>query len=255
VNRLKLIDSHCHIEESDFDEDRTAVINRAAASGVYIISSAISKGRWKKCLEVSRSFDNVYCSLGFDPVNLELKDSLLDWIRHQKDNIVAIGEVGMDHYRIRDHSERDLQLTIFLKFIELSKQLQLPLQVHSRSAGRKALDVLRDSEAVNVHLHAFDGAANLARVASRELGYYFSIPASVIRSRQKQKLTKAIEIERLLLETDSPVLGPENGVRNEPSNIWVALREVAQILKRQEEELRQIIIENTLRLYTRIRPQ
>jgi TatD DNase family protein len=77
----------------------------------------------------------------------------------------------------------------------------------------------------------------------------------VVRSPQKRKLVKAVAIERLLMETDSPVLGPEKGIRNEPSNIWLALRETARILKREEEELREIVLENTLRLYSRIQPQ
>jgi TatD DNase family protein len=102
-------------------------------------------------------------------------------------------------------------------------------------------------------MHAFDGKASLARVASTEHGYYFSIPTSVVRSAQKRKLVKAVDIERILVETDSPVLGPDRESRNEPMNVWVALREVALILRREEEEMREILLENTLRLYPGIR--
>ena len=102
-------------------------------------------------------------------------------------------------------------------------------------------------------MHAFDGKASLARTASRDLGFYFSIPTSVVRSPQKKKLVKAVQIERLLIETDSPVLGPDKGARNVPMNLPVALREVASILRREEEELREIVLENTLRLYTKIK--
>jgi len=101
-------------------------------------------------------------------------------------------------------------------------------------------------------MHAFDGKSSLARMASNELGYYFSIPTSVVRSPQKQKLVKAVNIERLLIETDSPVLAPERGIRNTPLNLPVVIQEIARILRRDEEELQDIILENTLRLFSRI---
>ena len=174
-------------------------------------------------------------------------------IHNASAEIVSIGEVGLDYYRERDHSQREKQEKIFRQFISISKELEIPIQVHSRSAGRAALDVLKSSDAEAVHMHAFDGKASLARTASRDLGYYFSIPTSVVRSTQKQKLVKAIEIERLMLETDSPVLGPMRNERNEPGNVVVSLEETARILRRDREELREIILENTLRLYGKIR--
>ncbi len=102
-------------------------------------------------------------------------------------------------------------------------------------------------------MHAFDGRANLARVASREHGYYFSIPTSVVHSPQKRKLVKAVDYERLLVETDSPVLGPVAGVRNEPANLWIAVKEISSILGRSEDEVATTVFENTMRLYSRIR--
>ncbi|MFW9888765.1 MAG: TatD family hydrolase, partial [Candidatus Thorarchaeota archaeon] len=105
-----------------------------------------------------------------------------------------------------------------------------------------------------VQMHAFDAKSSLARTASRELGYYFSIPTSVVRSSQKRKLVKAVDIERLLLETDSPILSPERGKRNVPANIEITLEETANILRRDPEELREIVLENSFRLYSRIRP-
>ena len=98
-------------------------------------------------------------------------------------------------------------------------------------------------EMERVQMHAFDGKASLARVASRENGYYFSIPTSVVPSAQKRKLVKAVDIERILVETDSPVLGPDRESRNEPINVRVVLREVVSILKR-EEEMRRIFLDN-----------
>ncbi|MHA2374284.1 MAG: TatD family hydrolase, partial [Candidatus Thorarchaeota archaeon] len=173
----------------------------------------------------------------------------LDKIRENKDRIVAVGEIGLDHYRVRDHSERELQTYAFRELALFAIANKLPVQIHSRSAGKAALEVLYGLDIGLVQMHAFDGKSSYARTASHEYGYYFSIPTSVVRSPQKKKLVKAVDIERLLVETDSPVLGPIKGVRNEPSNILIAVKEIAKILAMEEEEIRNILLENTLRLY------
>ena len=136
--------------------------------------------------------------------------------------------------------------------IHIASELRLPIQVHSRSAGRRALEVVRDCEATRVQMHAFDGKASLARDASRDLGYYFSIPTSVVRSPQKRKLVTAVDYEHLLVETDSPVLGADRTMRNEPSNVCLVIGEIAGILRREKDEVRTTILENTRRLYPTI---
>lgn len=250
---MLLIDTHCHIEKDEFESDREKIIEDARRLSINIITSAIERDLWEKACEIASSFPNVYASIGLDPTQFNDCNLALEWIRANKHRIIAIGEVGLDHYLIRDHQEREKQEFCFRSFIDAAKELGFPIQVHSRSAGKKALEVLKTQDASDVHMHAYDGKANLARVASRELEYYFSIPTSVVRSPQKRKLVKAVEIERLLLETDSPVLGAQKGERNTPANLPVALREVASILRREEEELREIILENSLRLYKRIK--
>ena len=250
---FKIVDTHCHLEEPEFAADSDEVIQRAARLGVHMITSAIREDTWHKALDISASHDSVSVALGLDPDLNHQIQSAKDFIKVKRKQLIAIGEVGLDHYRERDHKKREDQEKSFRQMIELAKEIDLPLQVHSRSAGRKALETLANMEAMNVQMHAFDGKASLARAASKEHGYYFSIPTSVVRSSQKRKLVKAVDIERILVETDSPVLGPDRESRNEPVNVWVALREVASILKREEEEMREILLENTLRLYPGIR--
>jgi len=250
---LQYVDTHCHLEQDEFDDDREKVIQRAAQQGIYIISSAITQDTWSKCLSIALMHESVYASIGLDPVLPEYNEVAISFIQNNSIDLVSIGEVGLDHFRERDHKQRELQESAFKGFISLSNVLDIPIQVHSRSAGKNALTVLEKNNAKNVHMHAFDGKSSYARNASHDLGYYFSIPTSVVRSPQKRKLVKAIHIERLLLETDSPVLGPDKEQRNEPSNVKIALSEIASILHREEEELRKIILENTLRLYSRIK--
>lgn len=251
---IRIIDTHCHLAEEEFDGDREVVIRRAMERGVLIISSAISPQTWDVNLSLADKCSNVYACTGLDPMNHRKIENAIIWIEKNHPRIIAIGETGLDNYRERDHGERVLQEQAFSDLIETANRYHLPIQVHSRSAGQAALRVLQQNEAELVQMHAFDGRASLARIGSEDYGYYFSVPTSVVRSPQKQKLVKAVNIERLLLETDSPVLSPILGERNEPSNVVLALDQIAEILHRNKEEMRSIVLENTLRLYKRISP-
>jgi TatD DNase family protein len=248
-----MVDTHCHLENELFDEDREDVISQAASEGIKIISSAIDKELWEKGCEIADENEHVFASIGSHPVYFGDVDEAIEFVRNNVSRIIAIGEIGLDHYQVRDHKEREEQELAFRKMIGLADELSLPIQIHSRSAGAKAIAVLEDCEASSVHMHAYDGKSSHARRVSREHDYYFSIPTSVVRSPQKQKLVKAVDIEHLLLETDSPVLGPDKGERNIPTNLPVALTIVAEILRREEDELREIIYENTMRLYSALK--
>jgi TatD DNase family protein len=252
LTKIRIIDTHCHLDSQEFDADREQVVRNAAQSGVRIITSSIRPSDYSKTLGIAESFSGVYAAIGLDPMIHREYERAVDEIRSNHASIVGVGETGLDYYYERSHEERSAQESVFATMIELAAELGLPIQVHSRSAGRRALEILEGLSPSEVHMHAFDGKDSLARHASRELGYYFSIPTSVVRSPQKRKLVKAVEYERLLVETDSPVLGPDKDMRNEPANVWLALREVAAILGREEEEVRSVVMENTLRLYSRI---
>ncbi|MCK5008743.1 MAG: TatD family hydrolase, partial [Spirochaetales bacterium] len=125
-----------------------------------------------------------------------------------RDRLAGIGEVGLDRWIVKEEADRSVQETIFRRYIDLAIELDVPLNVHSRSSGRQAIATLLDRGALRVQLHAFDGKASTAGPAV-EAGYFFSVPPSILRSRQKQKLVRALPLGSLLLESDSPVLGPD----------------------------------------------
>ena len=122
------------------------------------------------------------------------------------------------------------------------------MNVHSRSAGRQAVALLLECGALKVQLHAFDGKASAALPAV-EAGYFFSIPPSIVRSRQKQKLVKRLPLSCLLVETDSPVLGPSPNERNEPANIMISIKAIAELKAVDEAEVIEAVTENTKKLY------
>ena len=125
------------------------------------------------------------------------------------------------------------------------------MNIHSRSAGRHAIALLLENNAERVQMHAFDGKSGAALPAV-EAGYFFSIPPSVVRSRQKQKLVKQLPLSCLLLETDSPVLGPSSKERNEPANIWQSVKTIAALKDVSEEAVLAAVSENTEKLYGKL---
>jgi TatD DNase family protein len=173
---------------------------------------------------------------------------MVSFIRSERERLAAVGEVGLDYWVVKDESERELQREIFSRFIDLARELDLPLNVHSRSAGQHAVGLLLARGARKVQLHAFDGKASAALTAV-EAGYCFSIPPSVVRSQQKQNLVKRLPLSSLLVETDSPVLGPIAGGRNEPANVTVAVNAIGAIKKVSKEEVLEAVSRNSLRLF------
>jgi len=247
----QLVDVHAHICDPDFDEDRTDVLTRARNAGVEaIVAVGENLGDARKNVELAKAYPMLKVAAGLYPTVLDLDqaDEMVAFIRLNRSDLVAIGEVGLDYWVVKEKSQKEVQREIFKRFIELSKALDLPLNIHSRSAGRHAIGLLLENSATRVQMHAFDGKAGAALPAV-EAGYFFSIPPSIIRSRQKQKLVKRLPLACLLVETDSPVLGPIPAMRNEPANLSISIQTIAQIKNVPEEAVMEAVSENTRRLY------
>ncbi len=246
-----LADTHAHLCDPIFDPDRENVLERAQKAGVSAILS-VSEDLMDagKNLQLASRYPMVRAAAGLYPTHLDpdLAEKMHTFIRRYKDELAAIGEVGLDYWIIKDEAQRALQREIFRSFIDLGKELSLPLNVHSRSAGRHAVALLLESAAVKVQLHAFDGKA-AAALPAVEAGYFFSIPPSIARSEQKRKLVRRLPLSCLLIETDSPVLGPVHQERNEPANAVFAAKAIAEIKGITEVEVAEAIQENMRRLY------
>jgi TatD DNase family protein len=240
--------------DPSYDEDRNAVLGRARKAGVKaIIAVGEDLADARKNVALSQQYPILKPAAGLYPTHLDLEQArqMADFLRHNKSHIVAIGEVGLDYWIVKEASDKALQREILKMFIDLSKELKLPLNIHSRSAGRHAIALLLENDAARVQMHAFDGKAGAALPAV-EAGYFFSIPPSVVRSRQKQKLVKRLPLSCLLIESDSPVLGPSPHERNEPANIRQSIKAIAALKDGSEEEVVAAISENTERLYGKL---
>jgi len=248
----RLFDTHAHLCDPAFDGDRGEVLERAREAGV---ESIIAVGETLQDARANLALAHDYPwiirpAAGLFPTILDLDqaESLAQWIRRHVEDLIAIGEVGLDHWKVEEPEDREIQRQVFERFVELAVELDLPLNVHSRSAGAPAIELLLQCGARRVQLHAFDGRAAKAQPAI-EAGFFLSVPPSVVRSRQKQKLVQRVPLQNLLLETDSPVLGREPGERNEPANLGVSLQAVAELKGVHREAVVEAVRDNSLRLY------
>jgi TatD DNase family protein len=259
-----MIDCHAHLASAEFDRDRAAVRQRAAAAGVAAVlvvgEDAEDNARVLRVVAesgVGGSGTALLPCLGFHPDRfaddrpLPLRahiDAAVAQIRAHASCLAAIGEVGLDYWYTKDPERRRAQCTRLEEMAALSRELRLPLNVHSRSAGHYAVDLLLAAGADRVLMHAFDGKATHAARAA-EAGYLFSVPPSVVRSEQKQKLVRRLPLESLALESDSPVLGPDREARNEPANLAYARDFIAQAHGVSPERVDQITTANARRLF------
>ena len=250
----QIVDTHAHICDPVFDEDRSQVLKRAGEAGIAAVI-AVGENLFdaRKNLDLAEKHSLLRPAAGLYPTILDRTraEEMHGFIRKERTRLVAVGEVGLDFWIVKEEANKELQKEIFKGFISLAKELDLPLNVHSRSAGRHAVALLLECNAIKVQLHAFDGKASAA-LPALEAGYFFSIPPSVVRSRQKQKLVKRIPLSQLLVETDSPVLGPNPNRRNEPVNISISIKAIAELKNVSEQEVIETVSENTQRLYGNI---
>ncbi|XP_065110830.1 putative deoxyribonuclease TATDN3 isoform X3 [Paramisgurnus dabryanus] len=259
------IDCHCHISAQDFDSDIDEVIEESKKVGlVALLAVAEHAGEFEKIIQLSQRFPGfVMPCLGVHPVQgqdpaqprgavVQDLDAALPMIDKYKEHIVAIGEVGLDFTPrvVNSDAGKDSQRQVLIQQANIAKQLNLPLNVHSRSAGRPTIHLLKELGIENALLHAFDGKPSVA-MEGVKAGYYFSIPPSIIRS--DQKLVKQIPLESMCLETDSPALGPEKQVRNVPRNISISAEYIAKIKGIPLEKVIEVTTQNALHLFPKLK--
>ncbi len=261
-----MIDCHAHLSASDFDADRPQVLERAWRAGVEAILvvgedrgdnarvsrllTELAAGSVPRLLGCFGLHPDRFADDRPMPTPAEI-GATLGQIREQEGTLAAIGEVGLDYWYAKSAERRRAQADLLERVAELSIDLGLPLNVHSRSAGHYAIDLLIGAGVRRVLMHAFDGKASHA-VRAAERGYLFSLPPSVIRSEQKQKLARTLPLESLALESDSPVLGPDPGARNEPANILQVRDFLAITHGVSPERVDEITTANAARLFPRL---
>ncbi|MFN2166766.1 MAG: TatD family hydrolase, partial [Anaerolineae bacterium] len=214
-----LVDTHAHLCDPVFDRDRGPVLETAAQAGVgAVIAVGEDLDDARRNLELAHRHKSIRPAAGLYPTMLDLgmASALVDFIQQNRSRLVAIGEVGLDYRFAESAADRATQRAVFSRSIEAGRLLDLPLSVHVRSAGHYVLDLLGQQGCRRAVLHAFDGKAKYARQGA-EQSFYFSVPGTVLISQQKRKLVRALPLDRILLESDTPALSPDPHRPSEPA--------------------------------------
>ncbi len=243
-----IIDTHCHLNYEDY-ENLEDIINNM--NGIMIASGCDDKSN-KEVLDLTKKYKNVYGTLGIHPENLEdITDSSFELIEKNINNekIVAVGEIGLDYYYSSDTKEK--QKEIFEYQVKLAEKYNKPVVVHSREAIQDTYDILKKYK-VNGTIHCFNSSLEMAKEFIK-LGYKIGVGGVLTfkNAKKLQEIVEQIDLENIVLETDSPYLTPEpfRGKKNNPSNVYYVALKVAEIKNISVDDVLKVTNDNAIKLY------
>jgi TatD DNase family protein len=252
----EFVDTHCHLDSDDFDNDRKDILARAKRAGVrQIVAIGIDVPSSKRAIALAEDSGEIYATVGIHPHNAKVLTSediqeLLSL--GGKPQVVAYGEIGLDFFR--NHQAQSVQVACMEEQLNLAHQLGLPVVIHNRQAHKEILQILRKNEVWEIGgaMHCFSGDWSFAKKCL-DLGLYLSIagPVTFNKSQILQELAQNCPLERLLIETDSPFLAPvpKRGKRNEPAFIVYTAEKIASLRKLPVAEVARQTSLNARRLF------
>lgn len=254
-----IIDTHIHLDDSRYDEDLDEVLQRAREGGVkrFVIPGADPK-TLQRAVEISESHSDVFFAAGVHPYDMDSFESLEfeKFVHHQK--CIAIGECGLDYFRLEGTDEEKAeekrqQKEVFVAQIELAKKYKKPLIVHIRDASRDSKELLlkHSAEEVGGVLHCYNADDELLSLANN--GFYFGI-GGVLTFKNAKKLVNVlpkIPKEKLIIETDGPYLTPmpHRGKRNEPLYTTLVAQKMSELLEVSLTDIKETTTQNALKLF------
>jgi len=257
-----IVDTHCHLDFKDFDADRDDVLGRARDAGIVrIINVGSSMEGSRHAVELAKKYDIVYASVGVHPHDATLvTNETFEEIKRlaASDKVVAIGEVGLDYYR--NLSPKEKQISAFRRFVGFSEELNLPLIIHSREADDHVIGILKEHcglsnsnpKRIRGVIHCFSGSSQFLKECL-DLGFYISFTCNLTfkKAENLRELAKTIPTEKILLETDTPFLAPEEmrGKRNEPAYLKYLVEEWSKITGLAKNDIERITTYNANKLF------
>ena len=238
---MRLVDSHCHLDDDQFDEDRAQVIERALAAGVERMMTIDAP-------DFAEQYDFMYSTIGVHPHEASKGDlrRIREFAKHPK--VLAVGEIGLDYHY--DFSPRDVQRQVFEFQLEIAAGAGKPIVIHTREAWDDTMQVLRGWSGGGI-MHCFTGTPEQAREAL-DLGFHLAFGGVVTfpKANEVREAARLTPDDRLLIETDCPYLAPVpfRGKRNEPAFIAETARRLAEVRGRTPEEIGELTAENFERL-------
>ena len=267
---MRYFDAHCHVNFVAFNEDRDAAIQRArdAEVGMNIVGTQFDTS--KHAVEIAEKYDNVWATIGLHPIHTgksyhdekelgeggkaftsrgEDFDSLAYEKLGQSPKVIAIGECGLDYYRLEENTKK-VQIEAFVQQIELANKLEKPLMLHIRNAYDDALEVLKAHAKVKGDVHFFAGDWNTAK-KFLDFGFALSFTGVLTFTHDYDEVIKNAPLDMLLSETDAPYVSPVpfRGKRNEPAYVTEVVKAIARIKSEPLERVAAQIFENARRVF------
>lgn len=251
-----MIDTHCHIDFEDFDNDREEVIARAKDKLDAVVASGFSKDSNSDVLKLSKEYEGfIYPTFGFHPVSSQnCTDEELDdahkYLIANLDNIVAVGEVGMDYYYVTDKALRERQKEIFSSFLDIANEYEVPIVMHVRDCEKKAVNIIQDYDNIPYFIfHCYGGSFKTAKRIMDMDNAYMSFSTMLCYSKHHQDLVEKIDLDYILTETDSPYLAMTKEERNEPANVTKAVAKIAEIQNMDVDIVDEVTTNNARKIF------
>lgn len=252
---MLLVDTHCHLDDEKFDDDREAAYGRAMDAGVdFLVDVGSDLSSSRAALEFAQTHARAYAACGVHPH--EAKDAPQDYLEQlegllKQDKVVALGEIGLDYYY--DYSPRETQKHVMLEQMALALRVDKPAIFHIRDAhGDMAALFAAQKKLPRGVIHCFSGSAQMAQQYVK-WGFYISFagPLTFKKAPQLCAAAQSVPMDRLLIETDSPYLSPEplRGRRNEPKNVQFVCEKLAQLKGVSAEEMAWVTHQNARAIY------
>ncbi len=246
------IDTHCHLSKDDYDDIETVIKDANNNNVKKIIISGCDKKGIEESVEIASKYSNIYLALGYHPSEADniMKNDIYDLkklISNDK-KVVAIGEIGLDYHFGKDN--RDKQIWLFKEMLNLAKELNLPVVIHSRDAFQDTYDILKESKVVGV-IHCFSGNIENAKMYI-SIGFSLGIGGVLTFKNSKLKdVVKEIDINKIVVETDSPYLAPEpyRGTQNAPKYIPIIVEELKKCKNMELKEIEYSLENNTKKIF------
>ena len=259
---IMIFESHAHYDDKQFDMDRDELLSSMQEHGIEtVINVGATFQGCQRTISLTKEYEFVYGAIGIHPSEIsDLNDEVCDWLweKSQLPKIVAIGEIGLDYYWEKDEEVRMQQQEWFRRQMEIAREVELPVIIHSRDAAEDTLHLMKEVHAKQIPgvIHCFSYSLEMAE-AYLDMGYYIGIGGVVTfkNSRKIKEVASEIPLERMLLETDSPYLAPEpnRGRRNSSLNLPYVAQEIARLRGITAEKVCEVTRENARRLFEKVK--
>lgn len=253
-----IFETHAHYDDERFTKDQDALIKSMPEKGIgRIINVGSSIESTKTTLELAKKYDYVYAAVGVHPSDIDgLNEDTFAWLKEQTawEKTVAIGEIGLDYYWDKEPEVQERQREWFRRQMELAREVNLPVIIHSRDAAEDTMRLMKEIHAQEIPgvIHCYSYSREMAQEFIK-MGYYIGV-GGVVTFKNAKKLKETVEaipLERILLETDCPYMAPEphRGTRNDSSNIPYVIAKIAELKQVSEAEVERVTEQNARTLF------